>query len=103
MALPSLLSAISIDPDSLALSFLQASVLLTFFVVVVLAARFSVTIISGLKQYRTPSALTTFAKFFYASFLKPHNGDGAISGQQAALESFYKAQVVSSLPNSSRP
>ena len=39
------------------------------------------------------SPLTTYAKFFYASFLKPHTGDGASTGQQAALESFYKAQV----------
>lgn len=34
-----------------------------------------------------------FFKFFYASFLKPHTGDGALTGQQAALESFYKAQA----------
>lgn len=31
--------------------------------------------------------------FFYATFLKPHTGDGDVQGQQAALESFYKAQV----------
>ena len=36
---------------------------------------------------------TSFCKFFYASFLKPHTGDQAGQGQQAALESFYKAQV----------
>ena len=36
----------------------------------------------------------SFSKFFYASFLKPHTGDGLI-GQQAALESFYKVQVRS--------
>ena len=34
-----------------------------------------------------------FGTFFYASFLKPHAGDGVGTGQQAALESFYKAQV----------
>ena len=39
-----------------------------------------------------PSALTSFLRFFYASFLKPHSADGA-NGQQAALESFYKAQA----------
>lgn len=38
-------------------------------------------------------AVTDFSKFFYASFLKPHSGDGAHTGQKAALESFYKAQV----------
>lgn len=31
-------------------------------------------------------------RFFYANFLKPHTGDES-TGQQAALESFYKAQV----------
>jgi len=39
------------------------------------------------------SALASFSRFFYASFLKPHSGDGTHTGQQAALESFYKAQV----------
>lgn len=33
-----------------------------------------------------------FGRFFYANFLKPHGGDDS-TGQQAALESFYKAQV----------
>ena len=39
-----------------------------------------------------PSALSSFLRFFYASFLKPHTGDGT-GGQQDALESFYKAQA----------
>ena len=33
----------------------------------------------------------TYLKFFYATFLKPHESDG--EGQQGALESFYKTQV----------
>lgn len=37
-------------------------------------------------------SVAAFARFFYASFLKPHTGDGS-GGQQAALENFYKAQV----------
>lgn len=91
MALPSFLSAhIS---DSLAPSFQQICILFVFFVVIALAARFSLTIVSGSKQLTVPSGLATFARFFYASFLKPHSGDGAITGQQAALESFYKAQA----------
>lgn len=84
-------------PDSLAPSFYQISILLAIFSVIALAARFSVAIFSRPKEFRFPSGLATFARFFYASFLKPHNGDGAITGQQAALESFYKAQVVSPL------
>lgn len=41
-----------------------------------------------------PSLVRSFGTFFYASFLKPHTGDSSGTGQQAALESFYKAQVV---------
>ena len=41
-----------------------------------------------------PSAIRSFGMFFYASFLKPHTGDSDSSGQQAALESFYRAQVT---------
>lgn len=33
------------------------------------------------------------ANFLYATFFKPYSGDGESRGQQAALESFYKAQV----------
>ncbi|KAI9780899.1 MAG: hypothetical protein M1835_004411 [Candelina submexicana] len=36
---------------------------------------------------------TSFLKFFYASFLKPHQDSATGTGQQAALESFYKAQA----------
>jgi hypothetical protein len=42
---------------------------------------------------KDPSAFTSFLRFFYASFLKPHTGDGTGNGQQDALESFYKAQA----------
>lgn len=39
------------------------------------------------------ASIAGFCRFFYASFLKLHTGDGAGTGQQAALESFYKLQV----------
>ncbi|KAG9228774.1 hypothetical protein BJ875DRAFT_500474 [Amylocarpus encephaloides] len=39
------------------------------------------------------NSFTSFLRFFYASFLKPHTGDGTGNGQQDALESFYKAQA----------
>ena len=78
----------------------QLSICLAFFAVIVLAIGFSFTTIPGLKQYQAPRSLRTFARFFYASFLKPHDGDGAVTGQQAALESFYKAQVVPLAANS---
>lgn len=56
-------------------------------------------IIFGISLYRAkedkqnPGPLTSFLRFFYASFLKPHTGDGLENGQQDALESFYKAQA----------
>lgn len=50
-------------------------------------------ILSNSKASVKSSGLATYARFFYASFLKPHTGDGENTGQQAALESFYKAQV----------
>lgn len=96
MALPKFLSAIL--PDSLAPSLQQIMILPAFFVVIALAARFYITSIFGCQQVRVPSGLAAFARFFYASFLKPHSGDGAIAGQQAALESFYKAQVAFPFP-----
>ena len=46
-----------------------------------------------LEHSRKSNAVVNFAKFFYASFLKPHSGDGEVTGQQSALESFYRAQV----------
>ena len=41
--------------------------------------------------------VANFCRFFYASFLKPHTRDSTGSGQQAALESFYEAQVKAML------
>ena len=45
----------------------------------------------ALKDLMSP--FMNFSKFFYASFLKPHTRDSTLTGQQAALESFYKVQV----------
>ena len=92
MELPSFLYTTKLDSNPP--SFQQLGILIAFFVVVALVARYSITAIFGSKHSRDPSGLATFARFFYASFLKPHSGDGAITGQQAALESFYKAQVA---------
>ena len=92
MALPSLL--FTVLPDNATFTFQQAFILVAFFAIIALAARFSITTVFGLQQFAVPSGLATYAKFFYASFLKPHSGDGAITGQQAALESFYRAQVT---------
>ena len=39
----------------------------------------------------------TYAKFCYASFLKPHARPSGEHGQQSALESFYATQVYLTL------
>lgn len=54
---------------------------------------FAITFLRPNKDEENPSSLTSFLRFFYASFLKPHTGDGTGNGQQDALESFYKAQA----------
>ena len=100
MEIPSVFHMISLR-DRLVPNFQQLSICLAFFAVIVLVIGLSFTPIPGSKHYQIPRSLRTFARFFYASFLKPHNGDGAVTGQQAALESFYKAQVVPLTANSS--
>lgn len=51
----------------------------------------------ALRVQKTPwltyTHLPNFCTFFYSTFLKPHSQDEG-SGQQAALESFYKVQVA---------
>lgn len=59
-----------------------------------LAILYSIIAVSNRKDTsKAWNATANFAKFFYASFLKPHSKDGTHVGQQAALESFYRAQV----------
>ncbi|EDO03661.1 hypothetical protein SS1G_06142 [Sclerotinia sclerotiorum 1980 UF-70] len=72
--------------------FLLGATLFLFIAVIFITITTTFTSKSS-EQEETPSALKSFLKFFYASFLKPHNGDGTENGQQDALESFYKAQA----------
>ncbi|KAM0721080.1 hypothetical protein Q7P37_003366 [Cladosporium fusiforme] len=65
-----------------------ASVLLVFIVASYVV--FSFTEVSLLRK--SYNASSTYAKFAYNCFLKPHSGDGSGS-QQDALESFYMAQA----------
>ena len=56
---------------------------------------FAQTLLTAKKQdgsEKEPSAWESFVRFVYACFLKPLEGDRS-QGQQAALESFYKAQA----------
>lgn len=40
-----------------------------------------------------PVPVSAFFKFVYVNFFKPHEKNG-LKGQQGALESFYRAQVI---------
>jgi betaine lipid synthase len=62
-------------------------------VVLLIGICFAVPLIPSKKQDDSePGALVSFLRFCYACFLKPHeSGEGG--SQQAALESFYKAQA----------
>ena len=53
---------------------------------------FAYTIKSNKNEKAEPSGWSSFVRFVYACFLKPHESDSS-AGQQAALESFYKAQA----------
>ena len=70
-------------------------ILLSMTIIILLSLAELVHNLLKLNRKKRPASTTlaNFSTFFYASFLKPHNGDGALNGQQAALESFYKAQV----------
>ena len=67
-----------------------------FSILILLSGVFTIAILKPKALQDTLDSATSFGRFFYASFLKPHTGDD-VRGQQAALESFYKAQVCRSL------
>lgn len=82
-------------PDTLYLSIAMTAML-------VLALIASVLIIfSYVSKVNAERGFFSFVKFFYASFLKPHDPDTTgQGGQQYALESFYRTQVLSQgVPN----
>ena len=66
---------------------------LLLFIGIVFAANLLLFKKEDAEEEETPNAFKSFLRFFYASFLKPHSGDGTENGQQDALESFYKAQA----------
>jgi hypothetical protein len=77
-----------------------SSLHLTIFLVAIFVALFvGLTISAGLASAKgfCDSKLVSYSKFFYASFLKPHqsSSDG---NQQSALESFYETQVLGRNP-----
>jgi betaine lipid synthase len=62
-------------------------------VLLFLTAIFLFAFVDAPKSARLPETALSYAKFFYACFLKPHSG-GKGQNQQEALESFYKAQAA---------
>lgn len=60
--------------------------------ILIIGIIFAVNFRSAKSSKDEPSAWSSFVRFFYACFLKPHEADSS-AGQQAALESFYKAQA----------
>jgi betaine lipid synthase len=66
-----------------------AGVALTLLIGIVFALTFTS---SRKRDGQEPSAWESFVRFFYACFLKPQEKNSG-SGQQAALESFYRAQA----------
>lgn len=63
------------------------------FAFVLLITYVGVRKINSTKVPSSDTAFVAFCRFFYASFLKPHEKDDGLTGQQGALESFYKQQV----------
>lgn len=61
-------------------------------VILLIGITFAYTLRSKRNDPTEPAAWESFVRFVYACFLKPHEGDSG-AGQQAALESFYKAQA----------
>lgn len=62
-------------------------------VLVLVAVVFATTIRNAKYDDENPNPMTSFLRFFYASFLKPHTKSEGVNCQQDALESFYKAQA----------
>ena len=69
--------------------------LIIFLVAIFVVLFVGLTLSAGLASAKgfSDSKLVSYSKFFYASFLKPHqsSSDG---NQQSALESFYETQVL---------
>lgn len=66
---------------------IAASAILLF-----IATIFGIFFLKPKSLIRVTEVTSSYAKFVYVSFFKPHTGDSG-DGQQGALESFYKAQV----------
>jgi betaine lipid synthase len=68
-------------------------VLVGGFICIFLTLIFLFAFVEAPKFVKLPEIVLSYAKFFYACFLKPHSGDKN-GNQQDALESFYKAQAT---------
>ena len=77
--------------------------LLIFLVALSISILVGLTISSGIirNKQSSESVVVSYFKFFYATFLKPHQRGGS-GGQQFALESFYEAQARNENPMKTR-
>lgn len=83
----------SLIPDVLALKDPHHQILIVGVAIALLIGIiFAVTSQPTQKPDAEPTQWSSFVRFVYACFLKPHENDGS-GTQQAALESFYKAQA----------
>ena len=71
-----------------------------FSILILLSGVFTIAVLKHKALQDVLESAKSFGRFFYTTFLKPHTGDSN-RGQQAALESFYKAQVCWSLYSAS--
>ena len=79
--------SVAVTKDHISLIIAGSSIVLFLF------AAFFCTFFQQQSQKLSESSLYSYLKFVYACFIKPHRNERNVTGQQAALESFYKAQV----------
>ena len=67
--------------------FLAAALICLLFVV------FAISALNHRRLAEYWHSVVKYWSFLYATFIKPHAIEGEVTGQQAALEGFYKVQV----------
>lgn len=82
-----------LTPNILSQDPLSQIYLIGLALVILIIAIFTINFRWSKRKEERPSSFQSFLRFFYASFLKPHTGDGTGNGQQDALESFYRVQA----------
>ena len=77
-------------------AYLNTFVMLPIFPMSVLLKFLGLFLLVAAVRVKLPKSLgglSIFSRFIYATFLKPHAAKDGVTGQQSALESFYRTQV----------